>query len=165
MNAAYGKYSVLGNHDYGDYVKWDTEQEKHANLNRLKKVHKEIGFNLLLNEAVKIKRGDQSIALIGVENWGKGGFHKYGDLKKSAEQVPDEDFKILMSHDPSHWEAKTLLDDKHIDLIFGAYTWHAVRHRTIRFPVEPGKIHVLPNGPGCAKRTASICMLTVALAF
>jgi len=122
LAAAHGKYSVLGNHDYGDYVKWDSEQAKHANLARLKKVHKEIGFNLLLNEAVKIKKGDQSIALIGVENWGKGGFHKYGDLKKSAEQVPDTEFKILMSHDPSHWEAKTLLNDKHINLTLSGHT-------------------------------------------
>jgi predicted MPP superfamily phosphohydrolase len=122
LNAAYGKYSVLGNHDYGDYVKWETKQEKQANLNSLKNVHREIGFKLLLNEAVNIEKDGSSIALIGVENWGKGGFHKYGDLNKSAEGIPDKEFKILMSHDPSHWEAHTLLHDKRIDLTLAGHT-------------------------------------------
>jgi predicted MPP superfamily phosphohydrolase len=122
LTAPFGKYSVLGNHDYGDYIKWDSKEEQDANLKRLKGVHKEIGFRLLLNEAVHIEKDGQSIALIGVENWGKGGFHKYGDLLKAAEAVPDTDFKILMSHDPSHWEAKTLLHDKRIDLTLAGHT-------------------------------------------
>jgi hypothetical protein len=117
-----GKYAVLGNHDYGDYVKWPDKEEKYANLNRLKKVHREIGFHLLLNEAVRIEKDGQSISLIGVENWGKGGFHKYGNLEKAAASVPDSAFKILMSHDPSHWEAKTLLDKKRIDLTLAGHT-------------------------------------------
>jgi predicted MPP superfamily phosphohydrolase len=122
LTAPFGKYSVLGNHDYGDYIKWGSKQAKYANLNRLKKVQQEIGFNLLLNEAVKIEKGGQSIALIGVENWGKGGFHKYGSLTKAAENVPDDAFKILMSHDPSHWEAKTLEHLKHIHLALAGHT-------------------------------------------
>jgi predicted MPP superfamily phosphohydrolase len=120
--APFGKYAVLGNHDYGDYVKWPDKEEKYANLNRLKKVHREIGFHLLLNEAVRIEKDGQSISLIGVENWGKGGFHKYGNLEKAAVSVPDSAFKILMSHDPSHWEAKTLLDKKRIDLTLAGHT-------------------------------------------
>jgi uncharacterized protein len=122
LKAPYGKYSVLGNHDYGDYGKWDTEQEKRANLKSLKNVHHELGFRLLLNEAVTIDKDGQSIALIGVENWGKGGFHKYGSLTKAAAAVPNEEFKILMSHDPSHWEAKTLLNKKHINLTLAGHT-------------------------------------------
>jgi predicted MPP superfamily phosphohydrolase len=122
LQAPFGKYAVLGNHDYGDYAKWDTDQEKYANLNQLKKVHKEIGFNLLLNGATNIEKDGQHIALIGVENWGKGGFHKYGDLTRAAQQVPDSEFKILMSHDPSHWEAKTLEHEKHIDLALAGHT-------------------------------------------
>ncbi len=122
LAAPYGKYSVLGNHDYGDYAQWDSEADKHANLNRLKNVHKEIGFRLLLNEAIEIESCGQSIALIGVENWGKGGFHKYGDLVKAAEKIGDDQFKILMSHDPSHWEAKTLLHEKRIDLTLAGHT-------------------------------------------
>jgi predicted MPP superfamily phosphohydrolase len=122
LEAPFGKYSVLGNHDYGDYAKWDTQPEKYANLNRLKKVHKEIGFRLLLNEATHIEKDDEAIALVGVENWGKGGFHKYGDLEKAAESIANDQFKVLMSHDPSHWEAKTLLDEKRIDLTFAGHT-------------------------------------------
>jgi predicted MPP superfamily phosphohydrolase len=122
LRAAYGKYSVLGNHDYGDYKKWAKESDKFDNLNRLKAIHKEIGFKLLLNEATEIKKDGQSIALIGVENWGKGGFHKHGDLQKAAEQVKDDEFKILMSHDPSHWEAVTLGHQQHIHLSLAGHT-------------------------------------------
>lgn len=122
LEAHYGKYSVLGNHDYGDYMKWENEEAKKENLTRLKKVHPAIGFKLLLNEAVKIEKDGQSIALIGVENWGKGGFHKYGSLSKAAENVPYNQFKILMSHDPSHWEAKTLEHLKHINLTLAGHT-------------------------------------------
>jgi predicted MPP superfamily phosphohydrolase len=122
LKAAYGKYSVLGNHDYGDYMRWENEGDKYTNLNRLKKVHTQIGFKLLLNEAVEIKKDGQSIALIGVENWGKGGFHKYGDLKKATAAVPAKEFKILMSHDPSHWDAVTLGHDKHIHLTLSGHT-------------------------------------------
>ena len=120
--AAYGKFSVLGNHDYGDYSQWESKEIKAANMVRLKEVHKEIGFRLLLDETVTIKKDGQSISLIGVENWGKGGFHKYGDLKKATANVPDNAFKILMSHDPSHWEGVTLDHDKHIHLTLSGHT-------------------------------------------
>ena len=76
LRAQYGKYSVLGNHDYGDYVRWESEHQQQANLNQLKNVHREIGFKLLLNEAVPVKKDASSVALIGVENWGKGGFQQ-----------------------------------------------------------------------------------------
>ena len=122
LKAAFGKYSVLGNHDYGDYKKWEKEGDKYANLGRLKKVHTEIGFKLLLNEATTIKKDGQSISLIGVENWGKGGFHKYGDLKKATANVPGNAFKVLMSHDPSHWDAVTLDHDQHIHLTLSGHT-------------------------------------------
>jgi predicted MPP superfamily phosphohydrolase len=122
LKAPFGKYSVLGNHDYGDYMQWESKQAQYANLNRLKKVHQEIGFNLLLDQAVQIEKDGQSIALVGVENWGKGGFHKYGDLVKATASTSDDEFKILMSHDPSHWEAKTLLNEKHINLTLAGHT-------------------------------------------
>lgn len=122
LKAPFGKYSVLGNHDYGDYTRWESEAAQAANLERLKKVHKEIGFNLLLNDAVQIIKDGESIALIGVENWGKGGFHKYGSLTKAAANVADDEFKILMSHDPSLWEAKTLEHAKHINLALAGHT-------------------------------------------
>ncbi|MDB5004173.1 MAG: phosphohydrolase [Mucilaginibacter sp.] len=122
LKAPYGKYSVLGNHDYGDYMKWDSEAAKANNLVDLKGVHKKIGFRLLLDESVKIEKDGQSIALIGVENWGKGGFHKYGNLENAVKNVDDNQVKILMSHDPSHWEAKTLNHLKHIHLTLAGHT-------------------------------------------
>jgi predicted MPP superfamily phosphohydrolase len=122
LKAPYGKFSVLGNHDYGDYTTWESKAAKYANLGRLKKVHQEIGFNLLLDRAVQIRKDGRAMALIGVENWGKGGFHKYGDLEKATENVADDEFKILMSHDPSHWEAKTLQHLKHINLTLAGHT-------------------------------------------
>jgi predicted MPP superfamily phosphohydrolase len=122
LKAPFGKYSVLGNHDYGDYTSWENESAKAANLVRLKQVHKEIGFKLLLNNSAQITKDGAAIALIGVENWGKGGFHKYGSLTKAAANVNDDEFKILMSHDPSHWEAKTLEHAKHINLALAGHT-------------------------------------------
>jgi predicted MPP superfamily phosphohydrolase len=122
LKAPYGKYSVLGNHDYGDYMKWDSEAAKANNLVDLKGVHKKIGFRLLLDESVQIEKDGQSIALIGVENWGKGGFHKYGNLENAVKNVDDNQVKILMSHDPSHWEAKTLNHLKHIHLTLAGHT-------------------------------------------
>ncbi len=122
LKAPFGKYSVLGNHDYGDYTSWESDTAKAQNLVRLKEVHKELGFKLLLNNAVQIKKDSAAIALIGVENWGKGGFHKYGSLTKAAANVADDEFKILMSHDPSHWEAKTLENSKHINLALAGHT-------------------------------------------
>ncbi|MGF7042546.1 metallophosphoesterase [Mucilaginibacter lappiensis] len=122
LEAPYGKYSVLGNHDYGDYMQWENKAAQYDNLNRLKQVHKEIGFQLLLNESMQIQKDDQSVALIGVENWGKGGFHKYGDLEKAAANVPDGAFRILMSHDPSHWDAVTVDHHQHIHLTLSGHT-------------------------------------------
>lgn len=122
LQASFGKYSVLGNHDYGDYVQWESKAAQAENLIRLKNVHPQIGFKLLLNESTIIEKDGQSIVLIGVENWGKGGFHKYGSLTEAAEHVPDDKFKILLSHDPSHWEAQTLEHLKHINLTLAGHT-------------------------------------------
>ncbi|MGY3212380.1 metallophosphoesterase [Mucilaginibacter sp. HD30] len=122
LKASMGKYSVLGNHDYGDYVKWESDEAKEANLKRLKEVHGEMGFRLLLDESISLQKDGAAINLIGVENWGKGGFHKYGDLKKATLNVPDKGFKILLSHDPSHWEAVTLNHEQHIHLTLSGHT-------------------------------------------
>lgn len=103
LKAPFGKFSILGNHDYGEYVKWNTVAEKEANLQAIKEVHPKIGFNLLLNEHVSIEKEGQKIELIGVENWGVR-FKKAGDLPKASEKVSDDAFKIVLSHDPSHWD-------------------------------------------------------------
>lgn len=122
LRAPMGKFSVLGNHDYGDYIPWETPEAKSANLTRLQQVHADIGFRLLQDEAVTLRKNGESIVLLGVENWGKGSFHKYGDLKKATAAVPDDAFKILMSHDPSHWEGVTLGHHQHIHLTLSGHT-------------------------------------------
>jgi len=122
LEANMGKYSILGNHDYGDYMEWENEADKKANLVELKNVHKQMGFRLMLNENITLEKEGESISLIGVENWGKMGFHKYGDLDKALEGVDNNQFKILMSHDPSHWEAQILNHEKHIHLTLSGHT-------------------------------------------
>ncbi len=122
LEAKDGKYSILGNHDYGDYVEWETEEAKEKNLEDLKKLQKDIGFDLLLNESRYLQKGNDRIALVGVENWGKGGFIKVGDLTKAAEKISKDDFKILMSHDPTHWEERVLSDDYHYHLTLSGHT-------------------------------------------
>lgn len=122
LTAKDGKYSVLGNHDYGDYIPWDTEEEKMQNLEDLKSLQKRMGFDLLLNEHRYLHKGSDKIALVGVENWGKGGFKKAGDLKKAASQINENDFKILMSHDPSHWEMEVIKDSYHYHLTLSGHT-------------------------------------------
>jgi predicted MPP superfamily phosphohydrolase len=122
LKAKDGLYSVLGNHDYGDYINWKSPEEKLQNLEDLKTLQKDIGFDLLLNENRFIEKEGQRIALIGVENWGKGGFKKAGDLKKASSQINKDDFKILMSHDPSHWDAEVVNDLYHYHLTLSGHT-------------------------------------------
>lgn len=121
IRAKDGVYSVLGNHDYGDYVKWEAG-EKAENLERLKGVHAEMGWDLLLNEHRFVEKDGQRIAFVGVENWGAGGFKKKGDLDKAAGQVLNEDFKVLLSHDPSYWQEKIKNDPKHYHLTLSGHT-------------------------------------------
>ncbi|MGL2994418.1 metallophosphoesterase [Flavobacterium sp. TSSA_36] len=118
---AFGKYAVLGNHDYGEYVTWKTKEEKAANFEAIKQLYAQIGFTLLLNEHTFIERDGQKIALVGVENWGQN-FKQAGDLNKAAAGLTKEDFKILMSHDPSHWEHVVKNDDKHFHLTLSGHT-------------------------------------------
>lgn len=122
LKAKDGVFSVLGNHDYGDYAHWDSEEEKKRNLNDLKKIQAEMGWELLLNENRAIHRNDEKIALIGVENWGAGGFKKAGDLDMACEGVAKEDFKILMSHDPSHWQAQIKEDSRNFHFTLSGHT-------------------------------------------
>ena len=122
LNAKDGKFSVLGNHDYGDYVNWETAVLKRQNLDDLKRIQRDIGFDLILNDSRYLRRGDDKIALVGVENWGRGGFKKAGDLKKATATIDKNDFKILMSHDPSHWEDVVIDDDLHYHLTLSGHT-------------------------------------------
>ncbi len=122
LSAKDGKYSVLGNHDYGDYVGWDTAAAKAENLEKLKAIQKDIGFDLLLDDHRYLEREGQRIALLGVENWGRGRFKKAGDLQRAKSGIRKEDFKILMSHDPSHWEDVVIHDAYHFHLTLSGHT-------------------------------------------
>ncbi|WP_372974367.1 metallophosphoesterase [Muriicola sp.] len=122
LKARDGKFSILGNHDYGDYVPWDTPELKAENLEVLKDMQKEMGFDLLLNESRYLRRGKDKLALVGVENWGRGGFKKAGDLKKAVRGIDKDDFKVLMSHDPSHWEDVVIQDEYHYHLTLSGHT-------------------------------------------
>ncbi|WP_163400243.1 metallophosphoesterase [Flavobacterium fluviatile] len=117
----YGKFAILGNHDYGEYVTWPSEKQKSENFQSIKDLYGQIGFRLMLNEHTYIQKGNDKIALIGVENWGVN-FKKAGDLNKAAAEVAQEDFKILMSHDPSHWDAEIKEHPKNFHLTFSGHT-------------------------------------------
>lgn len=108
MNAKDGKFAVLGNHDYGDYSGWNSDEEKAQNLIEIKSNIRDFGFTLLLNEHVVIARDSSEIEIIGVENWGKPPFPKYGDLELALSETNPDLLKILISHDPSHWKAEVI---------------------------------------------------------
>lgn len=120
-NHPFGKYAVLGNHDYGEYVTWKTKEEKAKNFEAIKELYGQIGFNLLLNEHTFIEKEGQKIALVGVENWGHN-FKQAGDLDKAGAGLTKNDFKILMSHDPSHWEHVVKSDPNHYHLTLSGHT-------------------------------------------
>ncbi len=110
LSAKEGKYAVLGNHDYGDYSEWDSPEKKQSNLELIKYFFKKIDFKLLLNESVVIEKGSQKIAIAGVENWGHPPFKQYGDLDKTLAAVKNIPFRILLSHDPTHWKEEVIHD-------------------------------------------------------
>lgn len=121
MKAPFGKFSILGNHDYGDYSRWKSQHDKRRNFDEIINSHERFGFKLLRNEHADINSGKDKIALIGVENWGKPPFPQYGDLKKSLESVSPDVVKILLSHDPDHWEAE-VLKQTNVDLTLAGHT-------------------------------------------
>ncbi len=123
ITAPMGVFSTLGNHDYGDYANWETKEAKIVNFNAMKNVHSQLGWKLLMNEHVSIKRGNDEIAIIGIENWG-GSFHfpKYGDLKSAHAGTEKYLVKLLLSHDPSHWNLQVKEEYKDIDITFSGHT-------------------------------------------
>lgn len=121
LKGKYGQFSILGNHDYGDYINWPSKSEKEQNLENLKDKHGEMGFRLLLDEHVQIEKDGQQITLLGVENWGVG-FAKKGDLTKALEGIGNEEFKILLSHDPSHWDEEVKRNENPIHLTLSGHT-------------------------------------------
>ena len=123
LTAPLGVFSTLGNHDYGDYVQWPTAQAKIDNLEALKKVHANMGWRLLMNEHVVLEKNGEKIALLGIENWGaKARFPKYGKMDLAHTGTENIPFKILLSHDPSHWDAQILPEYSSIDLMLSGHT-------------------------------------------
>lgn len=137
IQALHGKYAVLGNHDYGDYVIWSSAGAKNANLERLAAHHAAMGHRLLMNENVRIEKDGASITLIGIENWGHG-FSQYGNLQKALEGVDNGSFKVLLSHDPSHWAAEVRNHNQHIHLTLAGHT------HGMQFGIEIGRMRWSP---------------------
>jgi predicted MPP superfamily phosphohydrolase len=121
LRSPYGQFSILGNHDYGDYIHWDSEEEKAANLQKLKQHHADLGYRLLLDENVEIEKDGQKISLVGVQNWGRG-FVQVGNLDKALTGVDKNAFKILLSHDPTHWEEQVRFNPTTIHLTLSGHT-------------------------------------------
>ena len=122
LDAPYGKYSIFGNHDYGDYIEWPSFEEKHKNLETLAAHHKTIGFNLLRNQHVVLEKDGEKFFLAGVENWGKPPFPQHGDINKALQGIENKDFTVLMSHDPSHWKAQVVEHSNKVHLTLSGHT-------------------------------------------
>ncbi|MFN3940916.1 MAG: metallophosphoesterase, partial [Chitinophagales bacterium] len=123
IQAKYGVYSVLGNHDYGDYIHWENPEGKVRNLANLQSIHQQMGWRLLLNEHVHIEREGEQIIVAGVENWSASNrFPKHGKLQQALEGVQDTSTVLLLSHEPSHWEAEVLQHPAKIDIMFAGHT-------------------------------------------
>jgi len=123
VKAPLGVFSTLGNHDYGDYYNWPSIESKTANLEQLKQVHGKLGWRLLMNENVVLEKNNQQLALIGIENWSaKGNFTRYGKMQKAYPGTENIPFKILLSHDPSHWDAEILTKYPDVDLMLAGHT-------------------------------------------
>lgn len=133
-----GKFSILGNHDYGEYISWPSQQAKEENFNSIKALHEKIDFKLLLNENIALERGDSKISLVGVENWGHN-FKKSGDLQLATQGLTADDFKILLSHDPSHWDHEVKENPINCQLTLSGHT------HGLQFGIEiPGVIKWSP---------------------
>ncbi len=138
LNAPLGKFAILGNHDYGQYFGWKSEVEKDANLERLKEKIRTSGFDLLLNEHRTISLDGHFLDIVGVENWGKPPFPRMGDLAKALEGTSPDRVKILLSHDPSHWDLQVKGKEK-IELTLSGHT------HGMQFGFEIGKFRWSPS--------------------
>lgn len=122
LRAPLGVFSVTGNHDYGDYISWPTAAAKQKNFQDFVQAHRELGFDLLMNENRLLRTGGEQIAILGVENWGKGRFPKLGRLDLAHQGTEEVPVKLLLSHDPSHWDAIVRPDYPDIDVMFAGHT-------------------------------------------
>lgn len=139
LKAPLGVFSVTGNHDYGDYKSWASKEAKHQNFKDLIEAHRLLGFDLLMNEHRFIEQSGEKLAIIGIENWGGGGFAKYGKLDQAYAGTDAAAVKLLLSHDPSHWDAQVRPNYKDIDLAFAGHT------HGFQFGVELGDFKWSPS--------------------
>ncbi|MGM9509823.1 metallophosphoesterase [Larkinella sp. GY13] len=139
VKAPLGVYSTLGNHDYGDYVNWPNAQAKTQNLNNLKAAHELLGWDLLMDENRILEQNGDKIALVGIQNWGSGRWPKYGNLEKARQGTEDAPVKLLLSHDPSHWDAQVKPQFSDIDVMFAGHT------HGMQFGVEIGNVRWSPS--------------------
>ena len=137
IRSRHGKFAITGNHDYGEFMDWPDEASRHANMDRLVKAHEKSGFKILMNDSYKVRLGKEEIHILGVENWGLPPFQQYGDLKKAMQNTGDHNFRILMSHDPSHWDEE-VVEKTNIQLTLSGHT-HGFQFgiRTRRFNWSP----------------------------
>ena len=138
FKAKHGKFSVVGNHDYGDYVKWKDNNAKADNFKRLQQIHKEMGFNILMNQGESIDINGEKISLLGVENWGVKPFPQYGDVTAAKADTEETPFKILLSHDPSHWDEVVRKEHSDVDITLSGHT------HGMQFGIELGNIKWSP---------------------
>lgn len=122
LRAPLGVYSVTGNHDYGDYVSWSSASAKQKNFLDLVDAHKHLGFDLLMNENRILEQGGEKLAIMGIENWGAGRFAKYGKIEQAHQGINEAAVKLLLSHDPSHWDAQVRPHFPDIDVAFAGHT-------------------------------------------
>lgn len=137
IRAKYGKFSILGNHDYGDYSEWPSENAKKKNLQEIIRQEKEMGFEVLMNENQEIRVGEDKIFVAGVENWGKPPFPQHGRLDKALHGIPDKQTTVLLSHDPAHFDYQ-VLDKTSVDLTLSGHT------HGFQLGVEIGKFKLSP---------------------
>jgi len=121
LDARYGKFSILGNHDYGDYYPWKNPEDQKANVRQIIDFEIRMGFRVLLNESISITKNGQEIKILGVENWGMSMFKRYGRLDEAMKGIETSAFKILLSHDPSHWDAE-IAGKTNINLTLSGHT-------------------------------------------
>ncbi len=139
LQAPYGVFSVTGNHDYGDYHQWPSEEAKRQNFKDLIAAHQLLGFNLLMNDHHFLEIDGDKVAIIGIENWGGGRFAKYGKLDKAHSGTDGAPVKLLLSHDPSHWDAQVRPLYPDVDLMFSGHT------HGFQFGVEIGNFKWSPS--------------------
>ncbi len=139
VTAPLGVYSTMGNHDYGDYRSWSSPEAKQADIKQLHDMHRYMGWDILLNENRIVTQSGENLAILGLENWGAGRFSKYGDLAKTYKGTEEVPFKILLSHDPSHWEAQVLPDFPDINLQLAGHT------HGMQFGIEIGDFRWSPS--------------------